>query len=157
MPFKYGLKAARRAPQFSKRWSRAEIIKKPWNLNGFRVFSCPEIFDGFSWPFRVFDRFFIVNEGLTAVFRAFIVNKWAKWRRAKSAFSWIEGRHVSSSISGFYPLSWLLSRLRFETGPFGRIWPIQTFLIRFYPNLRHSADSSFCRASIPFQKKSLHT
>ena len=60
---------------------------KTLKLNGFRVFSCPEIFDGFSWRSMVFDRFFIVNEGLTAVFRAFIVNKWAKRGRAKSAFS----------------------------------------------------------------------
>ena len=38
----YGLKAARRAPQFSKRWSRLQNAQKPWKLNGFRGFSfCP--------------------------------------------------------------------------------------------------------------------
>ena len=73
-------------------------------------------------------------------------------------FSRIEGRHVSSPKSGFIPLSMPLSRLRFEIGPFGRIWPKQTFLIRFYPNLRCSADSSSCRASFLFQKKtSIHS
>ena len=56
------------------------------------------------------------------------------------------------------PLSMSLFRLRFEIGPFGRIWPKQTFLIRFYPNLRCSADSSSCRASFLFQKKtSIHS
>ena len=49
--------------------------------NGFRVFSCPKIFDGFSWRSMVFDRFFIVNEGLTAVFRAYIINKRDRWGR----------------------------------------------------------------------------
>ena len=39
---KYGLKAARRAPQFSKRLSRLQNAQKPWKLNGFRGFSfCP--------------------------------------------------------------------------------------------------------------------
>ena len=55
--------------------------KKLWNLNGFRVFSCPKISDGFSWRSMVFDRFFIVNEGLTAVFRAYIINKRDRWGR----------------------------------------------------------------------------
>ena len=35
----YGLKAARRAPQFSKRWSKLQNAQKPWKLNGFRGFS----------------------------------------------------------------------------------------------------------------------
>ena len=33
---KYGLKAARRAPQFSKRLSRLQNAQKPWKLKGFR-------------------------------------------------------------------------------------------------------------------------
>ena len=38
-PKEYGLKAARRAPQFSKRRSRLQNDKKPWKRNGFRGFS----------------------------------------------------------------------------------------------------------------------
>ena len=69
---------SRSNPELLMDYLAAMNFKKPWKLNGFRVFSCPEIFDGFSWRSMVFDRFFIVNEGLTAVFRAFLVNKWAK-------------------------------------------------------------------------------
>ena len=57
-------------------------------------------------------------------------------------FSRIEGRHVSSPKSGLIPLSLPLSRLRFEIGPFGRIWPKQTVPIRFYHHPGHLAESS---------------
>ena len=39
-PAQYGLKAARRAPQFSKRWFFSKC-SKPWNRNGSRVFCFP--------------------------------------------------------------------------------------------------------------------
>ena len=104
----------------------------------------------------VFDRFFIFNEGLTAVLGAFIVNKWAKWGRAKSAF--FEDWRAAC----------LLPEKRFDPS---FLASIQTTIWNwsFWPNLAETDSSNpvlsssrtpgrkfFCRASLSSQKKSLH-
>ena len=48
--------------------------RKPLESQRFKGFLVAQIFNGLSLRSTVFDRFFIVNKGLTAVFRAFFSN-----------------------------------------------------------------------------------